>query len=54
MDEFAKAGVQHQLFEGVFSENETVRALSGTKRTSMSLLKVLIPILSKMSKAHVK
>ena len=43
MYELAEAGVQHELFEGVFSENKTVGALSGTKSASMNVLKNLHP-----------
>ena len=43
MYELAEAGVQHELFEGVFSENKTVGALSGTKSANMNVLKNLHP-----------
>ena len=43
MYELAEAGVQHELFEGVFSENKTVEALSGTKSASMNVLINLHP-----------
>ena len=39
MDELSEAGVQHELFEGVFTEIKTVEALSGTKSASMNVLK---------------
>ena len=43
MSELAEAGVQHELFQDVFTENKTVGSLNGSKSNSMSVLKRLHP-----------
>ena len=43
MSELAEAGVQHELFQDVFTENKTVGSLNGSKGNSMSVLKRLHP-----------